>query len=106
MRSAPAQSWRVSGWDEVSVRTAVAVLRAIPIAAMLIASTSYASPGERDKLNACQALVERSAQTRQSGATATASPDDAEFARCRQIIKEWSLRDSRMNVDEQGRPLR
>ena len=88
------------------MRRAVAILRAVPIAAMLIASTSYASPGERDRLNACQALVERVAQTRQSGAAASAAPDDAELARCRQIIKEWTLRDSRMSVDEQGRPLR
>jgi hypothetical protein len=104
MRSAPAQSWRVSGWDEVSVRTAVAVLRAIPIAAMLIASTSYASPGERDKLNACQARIDRAAHAQQTGKLDSAA-DDAELQKCRQIIREWTLRDSRMSVDEEGRPL-
>jgi hypothetical protein len=33
-------------------------------------------------------------------------PADPELTRCRQIIKEWTLRDSRMSVDEHGRPLR
>jgi hypothetical protein len=35
-----------------------------------------------------------------------AKPTEAELARCRQIIHEWTLRDARMSVDEQGRPLR
>jgi hypothetical protein len=81
-------------------------LRTVPIAAMLIVNTASASPGERDKLNACQAMVAHEAQTLQTGATATTAPDAAELARCRQIIKEWTLRDSRMSVDEQGHPLR
>jgi hypothetical protein len=59
--------------------------------------------GERDRLNACQALVERAAQPERSAPAAQADP---ELQRCRQIIKEWTLRDSRMSVDEQGRPLR
>ena len=75
------------------------------IAAMLIANTASASPGERDKLNACQAMVNRAAQTRQTGAAA-ATPDDAELVRCRQIIREWALRDARTTVDQEGRPLR
>ena len=85
---------------------AVAMLRAVPIAAMLIASTAYASPGERDRLNACQALVERATEARPSNKAPLVAPDAAELARCRQIIREWTLRDSRMSVDEQGRPLR
>jgi len=28
----------------------------------------------------------------------------SELQRCRQIIREWTLRDSRMSVDENGRP--
>ena len=32
--------------------------------------------------------------------------DDAELQRCQQIIRDWTLRESRMSVDEQGRPLR
>jgi hypothetical protein len=81
-------------------------LRTVPIAAMLIANMASASPGERDKLNACQAMVDRFAQTQQTGGAAATAPDDAELARCRQIIREWTLRDSRMSVDELGRPLR
>ena len=84
---------------------AAPVLR-VPLAAVLIASTAHASPGERDKLNACQAMVAREAQTPQTGAAATTVSDAAELAHCRQIIREWTLRDSRMSVDEQGPPLR
>jgi hypothetical protein len=47
----------------------------------------------------CKAMVERAAKD-----TDTAS--EAELARCRQVIREWALRDARMIVDEQGRPLR
>lgn len=75
--------------------------RAVLIAALLAALPS-ARAGERDRLNACQALVGR---TQNPGAAATA-PDQAELSLCRQIIKEWTLRDSRMSVDEQGRKLR
>jgi hypothetical protein len=83
-----------------------AMLRAVPIAALLIASTANASPGERDRLNACQALVDRAAQGRSTRTPPEATPAELELARCRQIIREWTLRDSRLNVDEQGRPLR
>ena len=34
------------------------------------------------------------------------SVPEAALARCRQIIKDWPLLESRMSVDEQGRPLR
>jgi hypothetical protein len=71
------------------------------IAAALLGTSLPAEAGERDQLNACQALVERTVQSQK-----TADPDTAEVARCRQIIKEWTLRDSRMSVDEHGRPLR
>jgi hypothetical protein len=55
--------------------------------------------GERDQLNACRAVV---AQSEQAGTV----QDDPALAKCRQIIKEWTLRDSRRSVDEEGRPLR
>jgi hypothetical protein len=64
-----------------------------------------AHAGERDQLNACQALVDRAPQSPTPGA-ASAGQDDPEIQRCRQIIKEWTLRDSRRSVDEHGRPLR
>ena len=80
-------------------------MRAVLLAAPLLVIAA-AQAGERDKLNACQLVVERAPQAQQANAAAGAAPDDAELARCRQIIREWTLRDSRMSVDEQGRPLR
>ena len=82
-------------WSRVTVRVAVALLAAILVPARA---------DERAKLNACQALVDRAAQSQNAGAATR--PDDSELLRCRQIIREWTLRDSRMSVDEQGRPLR
>jgi hypothetical protein len=64
---------------------------------LLMASAVHAS--ERDQLNACRAVV---AQSQQAG---TAQNDPA-LQKCRQIIKEWTLRDSRRSVDENGRPLK
>jgi hypothetical protein len=60
----------------------------------LAAGTSRAAD-ERALLNHCRALV----------AQASAA-DNAEVQHCRQVIREWTLRDSRMSVDEEGRPLR
>lgn len=70
------------------------------IAALLLAGAAQGAPGERDRLNACKAMVERATQAQHRG------PDEAELQKCRQIIREWTLRDSRMSVDENGRPLR
>jgi hypothetical protein len=50
-------------------------------------------------------MVDHAAQAAAAG-TVAAGPDEAALARCRQIIKDWTLRESRMSVDEQGRPLR
>jgi hypothetical protein len=73
-----------------------------PIIAALIATVALpAEAGERDQLNACKTKVERAARTQAPDAA-----DDADLARCRQIIKEWTLRDSRMSVDENGQRLR
>jgi len=47
----------------------------------------------------CNAMVERASKN-------AGRASEAELARCRQIIREWALRDARMTVDEQGRPLR
>ena len=68
------------------------------MAAVLLASSAHAVPGERDRLNACKAMVER------AGPAGTSEP--TELQKCRQMIKEWTLRDSRMSVDENGRPMR
>ncbi len=69
------------------------------MAVALAANAAQAVPGERDRLNACKAMVER------AGA-AQAAPETAELQKCRQMIKEWTLRDSRMSVDENGHPMK
>ena len=69
------------------------------IAAVLLASAAHALPGERDRLDACKVMVERAGP-------AGAVPETAELQKCRQIIKEWTLRDSRMSVDENGKPMK
>ena len=77
--------------------------RAVPIVIALLAATAPpARADERAQLSACKALVDRAAQSQ----PASAKPDDVELQRCRQIIREWTLRDARMSVDEDGRPLR
>jgi hypothetical protein len=77
--------------------------RVVLIVLAALAAVLPARAGERDQLNACQTLVERASQPQGSTPAAQIDP---ELQRCRQIIKEWTLRDSRMSVDEQGRPLR
>jgi hypothetical protein len=69
------------------------------IAAALSTSAAHAVPGERDRLDACKAMVERAPAP-------GAAPETAELQKCRQIIKEWTLRDSRMSVDENGKPMK
>ena len=71
-------------------------------AAALLANAAHAVPGERDRLNACKLIVERA----EAAPAASSAPESAELQKCRQMINEWTLRDSRMSVDEQGRPLR
>jgi hypothetical protein len=66
--------------------------------ALLLASPAQADP--RDVLRNCQALLER---TNQPNAE---KPSDADIARCRQVVRDWTLRDSRMLVDQDGKPLR
>jgi hypothetical protein len=73
-------------------------MRRIVLLVGLVAAASTAQGSDdRTLLNRCKALVAQ--------AQASAS-DDAEMQHCRQVIKEWTLRDSRMSVDEDGRPLR
>ena len=72
------------------------------IAVMLLSSAAQGAPGERDRLNACKTMVERAGQAQQT----VAASEDAELQKCRQMIREWTLRDSRMSVDENGKPMR
>jgi hypothetical protein len=51
-------------------------------------------------LRNCQALLERANQPNAE------KPSEVDIARCRQVVRDWTLRDSRMLVDEQGRPMR
>jgi hypothetical protein len=72
-----------------------------PVVALVPMSQSARADG-RAELITCQAMIARVAQA------GTASPlqDDTALQRCRQIVRDWTLRESRMTVDEQGRPLR
>jgi hypothetical protein len=72
---------------------------ALSLALASLAGSALAAPGERDQLNACKAMV---AQAQQAGT----AQDDPALVRCKQIIKEWTLRDSRRSVDENGQPLK
>jgi hypothetical protein len=74
--------------------------------ASLAAISLPARADDRSQLNACQALIDRAAPSAQDAGAAGTSQDDAELRRCQQIIREWTLRDSRMSVDEHGRPQR
>jgi len=78
-------------------------------ATVVVASLSLMPPPAhadgRAELDSCKVMIDRAAQAAQTGTTAAAQ-DDAALARCRQIVRDWTLRDSRMTVDEQGRPLR
>jgi hypothetical protein len=76
----------------VVIRTAIAV-------AALAAIASPARAEDRSVLANCKAMVERAAKDATSASA-------ADLTRCRQVIREWALRDARMTVDEQGRPLR
>jgi hypothetical protein len=82
----------------------VSPMLAARIIIVLLAAVSLpARADDRAQLRACQALVDRAGQDSRAASTAQ---EDAELQRCRQIIREWTLRDARRSVDEQGRPLR
>ena len=83
-----------------------AMLVARLMVAALAATALPARADDRGLLNACQAMVDRAAPSAPHAAAADAGPGDKELERCRQIIREWTLRDSRRTVDEHGRPLR
>jgi hypothetical protein len=76
----------------VLVRTAL-------VMAALAMFTLQARAEDRSVLLNCKAMVERA--SRDANAVS-----EADLARCRQIIREWALRDARTTVDENGQPLR
>ena len=85
------------------MRVAPKVGAAAFAAVALMAMALQAGAEDRSQLVACQALIERAAQAAQDNA---ARQDASELVRCRQIVREWMLRDARMSVDERGQPLR
>lgn len=67
--------------------------------AALVASTLHARAEDRTVLANCKVMVERASRDAKAAS-------DTELVRCRQIIREWALRDARTSVDEDGKPLR
>ncbi|MBR0968738.1 hypothetical protein JQ554_31620 [Bradyrhizobium diazoefficiens] len=76
----------------------VLVRPALTVAA-LAAFLLPAHAEDRSVLLNCKAMVERASKD----ANAVSK---AELTRCRQVIREWGLRDARTSVDEDGKPLR
>jgi hypothetical protein len=80
---------------------------ALIVIASLAATMLPAHADGRAELVTCQAMIDRAAQAAQASTSTAASPqEEAALQRCRQIVRDWTLRESRMTVDEQGRPLR
>ncbi|UPK32920.1 hypothetical protein IVB18_32445 [Bradyrhizobium sp. 186] len=77
-------------------------MASIRSALVIVALAAIAFPAhaeDRSVLLNCKAMVERASKD-------TGRAGEAELTRCRQVIREWALRDARTTVDEQGRPLR
>jgi hypothetical protein len=79
-----------------------ASLALLMMTALVVPQTVLAVPGERDRLNACKDMVGRAGPP----PAASAAPENTELQKCRQIIREWTLRDSRMSIDENGQPMK
>jgi hypothetical protein len=75
-------------------------LPALLLASLFVAVTSSAHADPREVLRNCQVLLQRANQPNAE------KPSEADIARCRQVVRDWTLRDSRMLVDEDGKPLR
>ncbi|MBR0745035.1 hypothetical protein JQ582_13945 [Bradyrhizobium japonicum] len=75
------------------------VLRTALVVTALAGITFAARAEDRSVLLNCKAMVERASKD-------TGTATEAELTRCRQVIREWALRDARTTVDEQGRPLK
>jgi hypothetical protein len=84
----------------------LAKLGGAAIVASLVLTSLPARADGREELITCQVMVDRAAQAAQNSGPVSSRQDDAKLQRCRQIVRDWTLRDSRMSVDEQGRALR
>lgn len=84
----------------------LAKLAGAALAASLVLISLAAQADGREELFACQVLIDRAARSAQNSGAAGSGQDEAKLQRCRQIVRDWTLRDLRMSVDEQGRALR
>ncbi|WP_426615127.1 hypothetical protein [Bradyrhizobium sp. McL0616] len=76
----------------------VSIRPALIIGALLaIAQAAHAE--DRSVLLNCKAMIERASKDANAAS-------ESELTRCRQVIREWALRDARTTVDEEGKPLR
>ena len=77
-------------------------MAAIRLAFTIAALAAFALPAraeDRSVLLNCKAIVERASKDANVAS-------EAELTRCRQVIREWALRDARTTVDQDGKPLR
>jgi uncharacterized protein with gpF-like domain len=77
----------------------MAAIRLALIIAALLVIVQAARAEDRSVLLNCKAMVERASKD-------TNAASEAELTRCRQVIREWALRDARTTVDQDGKPLR
>jgi hypothetical protein len=77
----------------------MAVVRTALVVAAVAAIALPAHAEDRSVLLNCKAVVERAQKD-------ASSANEVELTRCRQVIREWALRDARTTVDEEGRPLK
>ncbi|MBS0529318.1 MAG: hypothetical protein JSS22_08015 [Proteobacteria bacterium] len=79
---------------------------------LLLAATAMAShavatpvhPPDRHVLHHCEEVLTHAAKTERSATTSRTGTSDVE--RCRIVVREFALRDSRMPVDENGKMMR
>lgn len=76
----------------------MALIRPALAAAALAALLLPAHAEDRSVLQNCKAIMERASKDANAAS-------EAELSRCRQVIREWALRDARTTVDEEGKPL-
>ena len=74
------------------------------IAAMGSRAVAAPVPPDRHVLHHCEDVLKHAAKTPRS--TKTRHADAAEVERCRIVVREFALRDSRMPVDEHGKMMR
>ncbi|MET4603546.1 hypothetical protein ABIB90_003024 [Bradyrhizobium sp. JR4.1] len=75
------------------------MVRSAFVVATLAAIALPARGEDRSVLLNCKAIMERTSKDANAAS-------EAELTRCRQVIREWALRDARTTVDESGKPLR